>query len=288
MLIACGSMQAQDMMNIKFTNNSTQSYDVTMIDEITFTEDTSGPITPPAADNVKVTAINNSKFEYDVQGRLTAFIDGDELDTTFDYATGTMKMMGFPIGSFSLNSAGFFSQMKIDFMGSTATMDFTYDGQGRLTGVSAVAQYGFEKETSVSSLNWENGLLVNICANDDGDIDFCYYEYSDVENVHNQWTVAMSAFEADDFDDGDEENMLSALLLSNMLGTAPARYVSSYHWDDERPCSVAYTFNSDNCVATEKIGSTLYTYKYAAGKSSAPADKERISRALRKLLPRRR
>lgn len=295
-IAASSATIAQDKMNIKFVEGSTQSFDVEQIDEITFTEDDTPTPTPPAVpDNgIRIASINNMKFGYDDQGRLVSFTDPDDLTTTLDYTTGAVKMMGITVGSFKLNAGGYLSQFTIDFMSEKSTIYFTYNSDWQLVNVKSTFNYtGPDSEyiTNDNTYTWNNGLLENLyCVytfDGEQDIEVCDYQYSDKENTFNQWTFACAAFGSYDIEEDEDDNILTAMVLANMVGVAPARFPSSYRWEDEGATPVSYTFNSNGTVDTEKVGRLSYQYTYVTPKAAA-ASKDKVARALSKLRRHRR
>lgn len=268
------SLGARDMMTIRFTSEPEQSFPVEAIDEIVFNE-ADEPVVPDLpSDRVLVKSINEATFIYDENGRCTDINDFDgEFDYHFDYKNNTLSMWDYTVGTFTLTKEGFLKTMKISFMGATSEATYSYDNDGHLIRVVGESSGYGENYSSDNKLTWEDGLLVKMeCYEEDEDGPFestLTISYSDTPNSLNQFTSGML----------DNEDL--PLQVIGFYGKAPVKFPKLLKWSTDSPVSIKYTFNTDGTVNTETCGNTPYQYEYYA-KSKAPADKEKIVKALKR------
>lgn len=192
----------------------------------------------------------------------------------------------------TFNSSGYITKLAAQYtewdeeygtMTSTDVMNFTYDGNGHLTGSNGTAVFEGgeyrETETFTTVYKWEGDLLVSMEYKEvdtEPDEPTETYEetvtvtYSETANKYNQWTHAMHDFMAT----GDYVGFMG------LFGKGPGKLIASYtetyreyggqeYGPYTYTTNVSHTLEGSGRIATETIGSTSYTYVYSGSNAEA-------------------
>lgn len=222
-----------------------------------------------------VKAVGPYRFYYDNEGRLDYFTKNSQL-VEFSYNPDQIDGI-----SASYTSQGFLKSLSSNTGNMTLSANYSYDGAGHLTKLSASYKSGNESYKSEVKLTWKNNLLTNIIWVDE-DLDkggiekdtysmvFKYDEESKDDYYNEYAQFAPSLFHFAGIGDGEVEK---AMAYIGKLGVG-TQYLPSgmdEEWTEEDNGNVSkgtssrnysYIFNTDGTLSCVIDGNTRYNYVY--------------------------
>ena len=283
-----------------------------------------GGVTPPGQSEIeketgmRLTRVGNYRFNYDDKGRCIGMesISGyDDDDFTIDWDKGEFiatdsddDMERAPV-KFKTNSKGYITEFtqswnykEEDYSSKgSGKASLSYDKSGHLTkatydssesGTEDGEKFTF-KGSSVYTLTWENGNLVNLTDEweflEDGEREKGTDSYEvtydrTAENVYKQWTEGLL----------DQVLNFAFCKLGHvgMFGVGTANFPSNIEIDEEgyhTNYSVSVSTNNDDLISSERVGGWTYNYSYDdVDTRSAAFDNTLPAKARKILFPRHR